>query len=636
MVSQSSTTPSSDASAAPVIDKAPPEPREVPDSQADSTPPAGLVVRRAVFWPSVIILVALVVLAITVPHQLHDVLSWLSARVTNNLSWYYVLIASGFVVFALGVAFSRLGDLKLGRDDEDPEYSTASWFAMLFAAGMGIGLVFYGAAEPLSHFANPRPGLSGSDATLARDAMGSTFLHWGLHPWSIYVVVGLAVAYSSFRRGRPMSLRWSLEPLFGERVTGKLGDTIDGVAIVGTLLGIATSLGFGVVQVAAGTEFLGGPHATKGMLIALVVVISTIAGISAVSGIGRGIQWLSSINLILAVLLALAILALGNTTFMLSEYVSGLGAYLGDFINRSLRTLPFQGPDGTQWLSSWTTYYWGWWISWSPFVGIFIARISRGRTVREFIVGVVAVPVLVTTAWFAILGGNALYQVMFAGKKLIGPDGTVNTDTVLFQSFSHMPAGALLSGLAMIIVVIFFITSSDSGSFVMSMLSAGGNPDPAVRVRLTWAVLTGAVTAAMMSTGESSTALAALQSLAILVALPFSVIMIGMCQSMIRAMRHDHWALEREKQRAIREMLVTKVKDELDQGDDGEAQPIPVMPSGDRTQQVLKDAKRFFTMNRADRRVPRAVATSQVHGRAAYRGPNAPAAPPPRDQIDPS
>lgn len=551
-------------------------------------------VHGAVFWPSVILLTLLVIVALLVPTTLHRALSWLSAALTNNLSWYYVLITTGFVVFALGLAFSRLGDLKLGRDDEEPEYSLGSWFAMLFAAGMGIGLVFYGAAEPLSHFANPRPGMSGSPADLARDAMGSTFLHWGLHPWSIYVVVGLAVAYATFRRGRPMSLRWSLEPLFGSRVTGRLGDVIDGVAVVGTLLGIATSLGFGVVQVAAGLNFLTGLHATRFLLLVLVIVISTIAGISVVSGIGRGIQLLSSINLVLAVLLALAVLALGNTTFMLSEYISGLGTYLGDLIERSLRTLPFQGPSGTQWLSSWTTYYWGWWMSWSPFVGIFIARISRGRSVREFILGVVAVPVLVTTAWFAILGGNALYQVMFEDTTLFGPDGTVNTDTVLFQSFSHMPGGSLLSGLAMVIVVIFFITSSDSGSFVMSMLSTNGDPDPAVRVRLTWAVLTGAVTAAMMSTSESSTALAALQALAILVALPFSVIMIAMCWASIRAMRHEHETMERERRLAIQEILVQSVKDDLQTSSFADATPIASLPTGDRTRQVLSDARRFF------------------------------------------
>lgn len=613
---------------------APRTPRTVTPAQADSTPPEGVLVRRAVFWPSVTILTALVVTALVVPEHLHAAISWLSARITNNLSWYYVLITSAFVVFALGVAFSRLGDLKLGRDDEEAEYSTTSWFAMLFAAGMGIGLVFYGAGEPLSHFANPRPGFQGTPAQTARDAMGSTFLHWGLHPWSIYVVVGLAVAYSSFRRGRPLSLRWSLEPLFGARVTGWLGDVIDGVAVVGTLLGIATSLGFGVVQVSAGLDFLGVLHANRGILVALVIAISAIAAISVVSGIGRGIQWLSNTNLVLAVILALAVLMLGNTSFMLSEYVSGLGAYLGEFIQRSLRTLPFQGPAGTKWLSAWTTYYWGWWISWSPFVGIFIARISRGRTVREFIVGVVAVPVLVTTAWFAILGGNALYQVLFDGKTLFSADGTVNADTVLFQSFAHLPFGAGLSALAIIVVVIFFITSSDSGSFVMSMLSAGGNPDPAVRVRLTWAVLTGAITAAMLSTSESSTGLGALQALAILVALPFSIIMIGMCVSLLRAMRHDHWALERDKRRALQAALVTLVKDEIGTEPPAGATPIPALPSGDRRQQMMADAKRFFARRGPDKKVPGDVASRQPSGRQAFTGPNAPAAPPPRDEVD--
>lgn len=581
-------------------------PQTAPASSTAGGPPPGLsaaTVRKAVFWPAVIILCALVVAAIVAPDPLNAALSWLSTRVTNNLSWYYILIATAFVVFALIVACSRFGDLRLGADDEEPEYSTKSWFAMLFAAGMGIGLLYYGAGEPLSHFANPRPGMTGSDAALARDAMASAFLHWGFHPWCIYVVVGLAVAYASFRRRRPISLRWTLEPLFGDKITGGLGDLIDVVAIIGTLLGIATSLGFGVVQVSSGLTYLTGIHTSRGLLIGLVIAISTVAGISVVTGIGRGIQWLSTTNLILASILAIAILVLGNTTFLLSEFVSDLGAYLGNFIERSFTTLPFEGPAGTKWLTAWTTYYWGWWISWSPFVGIFIARISRGRTIREFIVGVVAIPVLVTTAWFAILGGNALYQVMFEGRKLFDKDGTVNVDTVLFQSLEGMPLARVLSGLAIIVVIIFFITSSDSGSFVMAMLSSGGHPDPSLPVRLTWAVLTGAVTAAMLSTAESSTALAALQALAILAALPFSVIMIGMCWSLVREMREDHARREKEQRLAIRALLVESVKAEiaadLTSGDMRDYLPAGPLPSGDRTGPLLREARRFFARPRA-------------------------------------
>lgn len=637
--SMSSATP--DLSASPSSNEEElPQIKEVSAKAVQQTVPEATAVRRAVFWPSVVCLVVLVLAAIIVPDPLNDAISWLSNTITNNLSWYYVLIASSFVLFALFVAFSRFGDLKLGRDDEEPEYSTTSWFAMLFAAGMGIGLVFYGAGEPLSHFANPRPGFSGTPAETARDAMGSTFLHWGFHPWSIYVVVGLAVAYTSFRRNRPISLRWTLEPILGERVTGRVGDAVDAVALVGTLLGIATSLGFGVVQVGAGINYLTGFTVTKSLLVVLVIAISSIAAISVVSGIGRGIQWLSNTNLVLASFLAIAVLVLGNTTFLLSEFVSDIGAYFADFIERSFRTLPFQGPDGTQWLSSWTTYYWGWWISWSPFVGIFIARISRGRTVREFIIGVVAVPVLVTMAWFAILGGNALYQVLFKGAQLIGADGTINIDTVLFQSFHHMPAGAFLSGLAMVVVVIFFITSSDSGSFVMSMLSCGGNPDPAMRVRLTWAVLTGAVTAAMMSTAESSTALAALQALAILVALPFSIIMIGMCVSTSRAMRRDHLTLMRRQREAIRKILVESVAEQVNSTlTPSFSGPYPTdgqLPSGDRTKQVLNDARRFFLRRKPGKPVQPSVANPEASGRTAFVGDDALATPPPREDAAPT
>ncbi|MDO5722592.1 MAG: BCCT family transporter [Actinomycetaceae bacterium] len=517
-------------------------------------------VSRGVFYPAAALLLVLVVAAIVIPGAFQNVIATMSSAVSTSLSWYYVLAATGFVGFVIFAAFSRFGDIKLGDDDDEPEYSLGSWFAMLFAAGMGIGLVFYGAGEPLSHFASPRPGVGDAPAAeIARQAMASTFLHWGFHAWSIYVVVGLAIAYAHFRRKRTISIRWTLEPLLGKkRVKGGFGDLIDVVAIVGTVLGVATSLGFGVYQVSAGIEYLTGFKSSNTLLVVLVIVISALAATSVATGLDNGIKFLSNLNLVMAAFLALAVMLLGPTVFILNEFVQDIGMYLSRFVELAFQTLPFQGVEGNTWLTSWTTNYWGWWISWSPFVGIFIARISRGRTIREFIVGVMAVPTLVTFLWFAIMGGNALYQELFTPIELIGAQG-VNINTVLFQSFEILPFGQILSGLAMIVVIIFFITSSDSGSFVLSMLSTGGDPNPALYVRLTWATLVGAITAAILGTSTSDAGMAALQSLAILAALPFSAVMIGMCVSLLRSVRREHARMEAREQKLRRALLVEDV-----------------------------------------------------------------------------
>ena len=494
----------------------------------------------AVFWPSVALILVFVLLAAAEPEGTNSVIANISSVVVKNAGWCYILAVAGFVVFALIVAVSRKGDTVLGPDDAEPEYSRGSWFAMLFAAGMGIGLVFWGAAEPLQHYNFPRPG-SGVKAPgstpspdAARDAMNTTFLHWGLHAWAVYVVVGLAIAYAVYRKGMPVSMRWTLKPIFGDRIKGRVGDVIDIVAIVGTIFGIAMSLGFGVKQLAGGTEHLTGWKASNGMLVGFVVVIAGLAAISVATGLDAGIKFLSNFNLVIAAILMAAVAILGPTLFLADEFVADLGNFFDKIIDISLETLPFSGETGSKWLSDWTLNYWGWWISWSPFVGIFIARISRGRTVREFIIGVLLVPTLVTFIWFAVFGGNGLYQQMFGHKNFIGPDGTINADIALFQTFDNMPMTVWLSVLAMLVLVIFFVTSSDSGSYVMSMMATGGNPNPALRVRLTFAALSGAIAAVMLGVGNSEQGMKALQTMAILVALPFSIIMVLMCVSLWR------------------------------------------------------------------------------------------------------
>ncbi len=495
------------------------------------------------FYPAAAVTVVFVALAALFPGRMKTALAAANTVVVQDLGWYYVLLVSSFVFFSGYAALSRWGNVRLGPDDEAPTYGLVSWFAMLFAAGMGIGLVYWGVAEPLNHYAAPPPGAaSATDAQRAQTAMSTTFLHWGLHAWAIYVVVALAVALAVHRRGRPVSIRWALEPLLGDRVKGALGDLIDVIAIVGTLFGVATSLGFGVNQLASGLAFLGLGDASLTMLLILIAVITALATISVASGLDVGIKWLSNGNIALAAVLLLTVLVLGPTLFLLRGFVQNIGAYVQGFIGLSFRTMPYQGDQGQLWLDSWTTYYWGWWMSWSPFVGVFIARISRGRTVREFIAGVLLVPTMVTFLWFSILGGSAIYREM-TGGGLIGADGSVDSSTALFTLLEGLPGGPIICGLFLLLIVVFFVTSSDSGSFVVDMLASGGDENPPVATRIFWALLEGCVAAVLLwvgaGRGELTDGLAALQTMAILAAAPLSVIMIGMCIASARYLHRE-------------------------------------------------------------------------------------------------
>lgn len=510
-----------------------------------------------VFWPATILIVGFVLVALIAPGWLSSVLGDANRTVINGLGWYYVLLVTGFVGFCLYVGFSAWGNVTLGPDDEKPAYGLGSWFAMLFAAGMGIGLVFWGVAEPLNHFVTPPPGSAGAaagatDPTRAQNAMTTTFLHWGLHAWAIYIVVALGIALAVHRRGRPISLRWALEPLFGDRVAGRWGDVIDVVAIVGTLFGVATSLGFGVTQLGAGLEYLGVVQQSSTLLLLLVAGITAIAMVSVVSGLDVGIKWLSNGNLILALVLMTLVLVFGPSLFVLREFVQNLGAYVQNFIGLSFRTMSFQGEPGETWLSGWTTYYWGWWMSWSPFVGVFIARISRGRTVREFVGGVLLVPALLTFLWFSVLGGSAIYRQITHGDMV--QDGAVSTNTALFHLLDTIPGGPVLAGLLLILIVVFFVTSSDSGSLVVDMLASGGDENPPIWSRVFFSVLEGAVAGVLLWSGARSggltDGLSALQTMAILVAAPFSVIMIGMCVATARSL-HQETVLARQLEHAV-------------------------------------------------------------------------------------
>jgi len=504
-------------------------------------------VERWVFWPAAGIVLAFVAVALIAPRATEDAFAAVQGWIVRDFGWYYVIAAAAFVVFAIWIGFSRFGDIVLGQDDEKPEFSTLSWLSLLFAAGMGIGLVFYGVAEPLSHFASPRPGVTGDDDALAQQALTQTFLHWGLHAWAIYVVVGLALAYAIHRRSRPVSIRWALEPLLGKRVVGGWGNLIDVLALIGTLFGVATSLGLGVLQIGSGLEYTGVADNTRGLQIGLIVVVTLIAIGSLLSGVGKGMKILSNINLGLAAVLLVFVLFVGPTQFLLGEFVQSIGQYVQGFVGLAFDTSAFAGKAGQDWQGAWTTFYWGWWMSWAPFVGIFIARISRGRTVRQFVLGVLFVPTLLTFLWFAIMGGTALYDQLHGTGDLVGADGSVSVEQVLFQLLGAMPAGSVLVIGAIILIGVFFVTSADSGALVMGMIATGGQIEPKNWIRVFFAGVTALVAVALLLAGG----LNALKTAAITTALPFSIVMVLMCWSTVVAFTRERRAYVRAERRAL-------------------------------------------------------------------------------------
>ncbi|MFC4137671.1 MULTISPECIES: BCCT family transporter [unclassified Microbacterium] len=491
-----------------------------------------------VFWPSAAIVVLFVLFALVTPKIAEALFQTIQTTIVNAFNWYYVLIAAFFVAFCLFLGFSRFGDIKLGRDDEEPEFSLMSWFSLLFAAGMGIGLVFYGVSEPLSHFANPRPGVTGTPEQLAQAALGQTYLHWGVHAWSIYVVIGLALAYAIHRRRRPVSIRWTLEPLLGKRVEGGWGHAIDVIALVGTLFGVATSLGLGVLQMSSGLHTAGIADPDETTQVILILIISVFVLMSVLSGVTKGMKWLSNANLVLAGLLVLYLLAVGPTEFLLRDFVQSIGYYIQNFVGLSFNVSAFQGEAGEQWQASWTSFYWGWWISWAPFVGIFIARVSKGRTVREFVVGVILVPTLIGILWFSVLGGSALAMELANPGTLTGPDGSVDLQGALFEMLQNVPGSAIVSVGAILLLAIFFITSADSGALVMGMIATGGKPEPKRWIRTFFVVITALLAISLLLSGG----LTALQTAAITIALPFSVVMLLMCWSTVVAFTRERRA----------------------------------------------------------------------------------------------
>ncbi|MFC7859499.1 BCCT family transporter [Arthrobacter koreensis] len=535
-------------------------PAKVDREPPAATPKPGSGIARWVFWPGAAIIVVFAVFAIVFPDAATEMFNSVQSNVIRWFGWYYVAAIAVFVVFALWIGLSRYGDIKLGKDEDEPEFSIRSWFSLLFAAGMGIGLVFFGVAEPLNHFASPRPGVEGTPIQLAQQSLTQTYLHWGLHAWAIYVVVGVSIAYAVHRKGRPISIRWTLEPLLGRRrVSGGWGNLIDVVALVGTLFGVATSLGLGVLQISAGLEEANIMQATQMTQVGLILGITTLTIASLVSGVGKGMKWLSNINLMLAGLLLLFVLFAGPTLFLLREFVQSIGNYLQNVIGLTFNTLAFSGAEGEAWQAAWTTFYWGWWISWAPFVGIFIARVSKGRTVRQFVAGVLLVPSIVGFLWFSVLGGTAIYRELFGEGGLVGADGTVDTEGALFGMLGGLPGGTALTIGTVVLIAIFFITSADSGALVMGMLSTGGDVEPKNWIRIFWALSAAAVAIALLL----ANGLEAIQTAAILTAVPFSVVILLMCVATAKAFHQEHETLMRAQRKLARDQITAHVTEQV-------------------------------------------------------------------------
>ncbi|AWH19897.1 choline BCCT transporter BetT [Stenotrophomonas sp. ZAC14D2_NAIMI4_6] len=484
-----------------------------------------------VFIPTAAIVIALLALAAFAPDL---ATRWFTAAKTwtaNDAGWFTILAVAGFLVFVVGVAISGYGRIKLGPDHSRPDYSYASWFAMLFAAGMGIGLMFFGVAEPIMHYATPPTGTPES-AAAARQAMRITFFHWGVHAWAIYAVVALALAYFGFRHNLPLRVRSALYPLIGERIHGPIGHTVDTFAALGTIFGLATSLGLGVMQINSGLNYLFGLEVSTLVQVVLIAVITLVATGSVVAGLDSGVRRLSELNMILAAALLAFVLVCGPTVHLLQVLVQNTGMYVSQLFSMTFNLYAYE-PTG--WLGGWTLFYWGWWIAWSPFVGMFIARISRGRTVREFVVGVLLVPLGFTFLWMTIYGNTALFMVRAEGVQELVQTVSSDSSMALFEFLRHLPWTMATSCLAVLLVALFFVTSADSGALVIDMLTSKGEEESPLWQRIFWALLVGALAVALLFAGG----LESLQAATIASAFPFTLVMILMCWGLLKAMRLD-------------------------------------------------------------------------------------------------
>lgn len=483
-----------------------------------------------VFGISIAIVLVAVIFGVTAPDRFEKATDNLQAFLTSNFGWYYLILVTIIVVFCIYLVFSPIGIIRLGKPTEKPEFSRVSWFAMLFSAGMGIGLVFWGAAEPLSHFMNP-PLAEAGTAAANKEAMRYTFFHWGIHAWSIYAIVALALAYFNFRKGEPDHISATLKPVLEKKaMEGKFGVVVDVLAVVATVVGVATTLGFGAAQINGGLSFLFGIPNNFTIQFIIVAVVTVLFIISASTGLGKGIKILSNGNMCLAIALLILVFIAGPTILILNMFTDSLGGYIQNIVQMSFRIAPFN-EEHRSWINGWTIFYWAWWISWSPFVGIFIARVSRGRTIREFIIGVLLLPALVSFIWFAVFGTTAI-EVQ---KAVTADISQLATEEVLFAIFNESSWSTILSTVAITLVGTFFITSADSATFVLGMQTTYGSLTPPNTVKITWGISLSIVALVLLYSGG----LQALQNTLIGAAFPFSFIIILMMISLFRSLAKE-------------------------------------------------------------------------------------------------
>ena len=518
-----------------------------------------------VFFPAIILIFLFIAITLIVGDPMDKIFSGIQEWLSNTFGWFYVLAVNFYLFFVLYLAFSKYGSIRLGGRKAVPEFGRSAWFSMLFSAGMGIGILFWSVAEPMNHFAEP-PVETADSIEKARLSMETTFLHWGLHAWGIYSLVGMALAFFAFNRKQPLAIRSVFYPLFGERVNGRLGNIIDVLAVMATLFGLATSLGFGVQQISSGINYLFGIEFSNGALLLLVAIITFAATMSVLSGLDKGVKRLSQMNINLGAILLVFLVILGPTVFILDSYLQNIGKYLGNFPEQIFWTESYRD---TTWQNNWTVFYWAWWISWSPFVGMFIARISRGRTVREFVLSVLIIPSLLTFLWVTAFGGTALnLELNEIGN--IAAQVTDNVAVSIYALLEQFPISWVTNIVAIILVFSFFVTSSDSGSLVVDTFTSGGVLNSPVTQRVFWAIIQGAVAAVLLIGGG----LGALQTASITTGLPFALILIVMALSLRKGLDKEYEgellrqkALERESYKELIEGVIDKQQDDLKTND---------------------------------------------------------------------
>lgn len=486
-----------------------------------------------VFYTAIIFIVIFVAWGLLSPTTLSNVANDALNFTTNKFGWMFLIITFIVLIFVIWLAFSKYGHLRLGKDDDEPQFKYISWFAMLFSAGMGIGIIFWGVAEPLDHYVYPPAGIKPLTAEAANVAMTYSFFHWGLHAWAIYSLVGLTIAYFRFRKGKKLLISETLDSIMGNRIDikDKLKNVIDILAIIATTFGVATSLGLGALQINGGLNSIFGIPINNTVQIVIIAISTVLFLLSASTGVEKGIKILSNINIGIAIALMIIVFIIGPTATIMEIFTNTLGEYFANIVSLSLKLRPFSD---SSWISGWTLFYWAWWIAWSPFVGVFIASISKGRTIKEFILGVLLVPTIFSFIWFSVFGGTALTLQIDTNMNLL--DLVKNNITAtLFVLLKSLPFGTIISVICILLIFTFFISSADSATFVLGMFSSNGDMNPKISKKLLWGVLQSLIAIALLLSGG----LKGLQTMAILTALPFNVVLIMMLVSLVKELKKE-------------------------------------------------------------------------------------------------